>query len=531
MNYLNMSRRNFLKSIGFSATTLAAYSSLTGCHWQKSNVNDKTGPGPNVVMIYLDDLNEYQLGCYGGDVYTPHMNSLAEQGIRFTRAYVTTSICTPSRYGLITGQYPSRCSHPDYIKEFPEKVQTEVRFNTSVNPDSLNLAKAMKKAGYVTGCVGKWDFGSPVPDSPHALEVFPSTDGWTKAADEVDIKDPKISALLKRNHNKLCSHAQRLGFDYAHALYRLNMEFWNHSLNIHNMEWVTDAAMKFIDKNKEQPFFLYMAPTLHHIPHPQESMLQADPKITMAGYLDVAPNVQPPRDTIIPRVKAAGYKPESAYCTWLDDGIGAVINLLKKHDLYDNTIVILMSDHQSRDKCSLYEGGVRTPCIIRYPKSVLAGQVSDNLMQNIDIAPTIFDMCDISPSANMAMDGRSVVSLLKGDEKPVHESLYFEYGWTRAVCTKRWKYLALRYSKKADKLKEQSGKRLYHDKQLEPMQHNVLLNHPNYWDADQLYDLTIDADETTNLAHDPKHQEVLKEMKNRLSAYVKSLGSHPFGEF
>jgi arylsulfatase A-like enzyme len=253
--------------------------------------------------------------------------------------------------------------------------------------------------------------------------------------------------------------------------------------------------------------------------------------VTLGGYLEKAPQVQPTREGIILRVQAAGYPPESAYCTWLDDGIGAVLNRLKEYELYDNTIIVLMSDHQSKDKCSLYEGGVRTPCLIRYPESVSVGKVCEELMQNIDIAPTVLDMCAINKPTDMHIDGSSIVPMLAGDSKIVHNSLYFEYGWTRAVCTKKWKYLALRYSKAADELHNERKKRLYHDKQLEPMQHNVLLHHPNYWDADQLYDLSIDAEETTNFANDPKYASVLKEMKDLLHDYLKGFGDHPFGEF
>lgn len=522
-----LDRRAFLNSIGAGTLALTLPGIIASCNRPVSNRR------PNVVVIYVDDLNAYQLGCYGANVYTPHMDSLAKEGARFTRAYVTTSICTPSRYGLLTGQFPGRCSHPRFQQEFPEGVQTEVRFNTPVNPDAPNLARVMKHAGYATGCVGKWDFGTPKPEESGSafLEPYPRSDGWTKAPDEADPADPEISALLKRNHERLCNYAKRLGFDYADALYRLNMEFWSHALNIHNMEWVTDAALRFIDTNKDRPFFLYMAPTLHHIPHPQESMLQADPRVTLGGYLDQAPHVQPPREGIIPRVQAAGYPPESAYCTWLDDGIGAVMKRLKDSGLYDDTIVVLMSDHPSPDKCSLYEGGVRTPCLIRYPQKVPAGQVSGGLMQNIDMLPTVLDMCGIEKPSDMHLDGTSIVPIASGEKKAVHEALYFEYGWTRAVCTDRWKYLALRYSKSAEALRKQRQKRLYHDIQLEPMQHNVLLHHPNYWDPDQLYDLSIDPEETTNWAGDPVHAGTLKEMKSRLTGYLETFGNHPFGEF
>ena len=527
MNTKNKTRRDFLKSasIGVAAATLSPFLYGGGKQDYKRR--------PNVILIYTDDQNYEQIGCYGGDVYTPHMDGMAKEGVRFTRAYVPTAICTPSRYSVTTGQYPGRCSHSRFKNKYPDGVQIEVSFNTPVNPDGLTLAKVMKNSGYKTGVVGKWDLGYPTAEEygKEFLEPFPRTNAWIHVTGEADPKDPKISTLLKRNHERLCQYAKSLGFEYADALYRLNPEMWNHPLNIHNMEWVTDAALRFIDKNVDQPFFLYMAPTLHHIPHPQESLAQADPRITMAGYLDKAPNVQPPRDGIIPRVQKAGYKPETAYCTWLDDAVGAVIKRLQEYGLYDDTVVILMSDHQTHDKGSLYEGGVRTPCIMQYPKGIPPGKICASLMQNIDLIPTILDLCQIEVPSDMQLDGSSMLPILHGDVDAVHKVLYFEYGWTRALCTERWKYLALRYSKAAEELKEKKGGRLYHDRVLEPHQHNVLLHHPNYWDPDQLYDLSIDSEETTNLAYDPKYSDILNKMKGQMKEILKTFGDHPFGEF
>jgi hypothetical protein len=112
----------------------------------------------------------------------------------------------------------------------------------------------------------------------------------------------------------------------------------------------------------------------------------------------------------------------------------------------------------------------------------------------------------------------------------IHNALYFEYGWTRAIRTKQWKYIALRYSKSSNKLRLKR-RILYHAKNLEPMQHHVLLSHPNYWDADQLYDLNIDAGETTNLAGYGEHKETLIMMKTEMGKWLKTFGNHPFGEF
>ena len=131
----------------------------------------------------------------------------------------------------------------------------------------------------------------------------------------------------------------------------------------------------------------------------------------------------------------------------------------------------------------------------------------------------------------MYIDGKSLLPVLLGQKKSVHDELFFEIGWTRAVCTDRWKYLALRYSMDAQEEMKKQGKRFYHMSALEPHQHNVLLEHPNFWDPDQLYDLNVDNDEVVNLAYDPAYADVLNDMKTRLKEWLATFGNHPFGEF
>jgi len=525
-----LTRREMLKR-GLTATTALAGASLINGGIPIGRT--QTRRRPNVIVIYTDDQNFEHIGCYGFKVFTPHQDSLADEGVRFTRSYATISVCTPSRYSCLTGQYPSRCPHPKFITAFPDGVQNEPSFNTPLKPDAPNLANVMKSAGYTTGMVGKWHLlGEGLWGNPEERGIIPlpRADAWTAMESEVDPRDPKISKILRNNHDRYREEIKACGFDYAESICN-NPEGWaNHPLNIHNMEWIVQGALDFIDQNREKPFFLYMAPTLHHIPHPQESLLQADPRITLGGYLDKAPDVMPPRDEVVNRVKAAGYAPETAFCTWLDDGIGAVLKKLKDLKLDEDTMIVFFSDHQTHAKGTLYEGGVKSPCMIRWTPHIPRGQVCNSLVQNIDFAPTIFDACNVTKPSNMVVDGKSLMPMLLGRQKAIHDELFFEIGWTRAVCTERWKYLALRYSKSAELLMKKSG-RLYHNRALRPHQHNVLLQHPNFWDPDQLYDLSIDSIETTNLAYDPDYADVLVDMKERLKRWLATFGNHPFGEF
>ena len=489
---------------------------------------------PNVILIYTDDQNFEHIGCYGHRVYTPYQDRLAAEGIRFTRAYTTISVCTPSRYSCLTGQYPSRCTHPDFLASFPDGTQLEPSFNTELHRDMPNLARVMRGAGYATGMVGKWHLGDGAEGDAknQGIRLLPQTDAWTEQEGEADPLDPKVSELLRHNYGLRQKALRSLGFDYAESVYFGNPEgFASHPMNVHNMEWIAQGALDFIDRNKDQPFFLYMAPTLHHIPHPQESLMQADPRVTPAGYLDKAPEPMPSRQDILADVRAKGFPTETAYCAWLDEGIGAVMNRLKALGLEQDTLVILCSDHQTHAKGTLYEGGVRAPCIMRYPRRVAGGRVSSSLAQNIDFVPTILEACGIERPAVLEVDGQSLMPLLEGRRDKIHDELFFEIGWTRAVCTERWKYLALRYSRQAETLALHSGKRLYHNYVLEPHQHHVLLEHPNFWDLDELYDLETDAIEVTNRAQEKAHAAQLADMQARLKRWLKTFGDHPFGEF
>jgi len=547
-----LTRRQMLKQ-GVAATVGVMSAGLVNASMVAGETQRRRQP--NVLLIYTDDQNYEHIGCYGSQVYTPYHDSLAREGVRFTRSYSTISICTPSRYSCLTGQYPSRCSHPDFLNAFPDGEPLVPTFNTLLPSEAPNLARVMKEAGYTTGMVGKWHLGKSLwnisagaPGAPpgevakydlkeRGFIPFPWADAnwthtWTAMPSAADPRDPKISKILRHNYDLCREEIKACGFDYAESFYWSNPESWrSHPLNIHNMEWVAQGALDFINQNKDRPFFLYMAPTLHHIPHPQESLLQADPRLTVAGYLDREPDVMLPRPEILERVKAAGYAAETAYCTWLDEGIGAVLNRLEELDLADDTLVIFFSDHQTHAKGTLYEGGVRSPCFIRWRRQIPAGQVCPSLAQNIDFTPTIFDACDVAKPANMPVDGKSLLPMLLDPRQAVHEQLFFEIGWTRAVCTERWKFLALRYSKAAEELAAQRERPLYHNLALEPHQHNVLLEHPNFWDPDQLYDLHTDSIETTNLAYDPSHADTLADMKRRLQGWLETFGDHPFGEF
>lgn len=471
---------------------------------------------PNVVLILTDDQNYDTLGCYGvRDLMTPHLDRLAREGVRFDRAYTTTSLCTPSRYGCLTGQFPSRCPLPRFTRGNPPGQQTYVGFNTALSPEIASLPRLLQRAGYATGMVGKWHLGQVNMDQlGFDRKQF---DRW-----KTDARDPGLNRVLARHQDLAAERVRACGFDYASRLYWNNAgSYFVDAIKTHNLEWVVEGALEFMDARRQTPFFLMVSTTLHHVPHPQGSLWD-DPRITMGGYLDEAPDAMPPRGALIDRVKQQGLDPGTAYCTYLDDGVGAILQKLEALGLADDTLVVLFSDHQTPDKGTLYEAGVRTPALLRWPRHVRGGRACGELVQNLDLVPTVLEACGIAPPDDMRIDGQSLLPMLTGRRRAIHSALFFESGKTRAVCTDRWKYLALRYPKPPEKLQDR-----YHGS-LAALQANVALRHPRYFDLDQLYDLRNDPEETANRAE--AEPEKRRELQARMRSWLATFGDHPFGD-
>ncbi|MCS6859402.1 MAG: sulfatase [Abditibacteriales bacterium] len=484
---------------------------------------------PNVVLILTDDQNFNTLGCYGYKVLTPHIDRLAREGVRFTRFYISSPACTPSRYTCLTGQYSSRCQAPSFLSANPPGAQSYVGWNTNLEADGFNVARVLQSAGYRTGFVGKWHLGGTQRDTRKKL------------ARDADLRDPQVAQALAEFNEEAIAAIRRRGFDYAASVYWQNLDGYGlNALNAHNMEWIVKGALDFIEQNKDKPFFLYMATTLTHGPSPQASLLRGDERLTPAGLLpEPIRGVMPSRASVIERVKAAGVPENMAYATWLDDGVGAVLKKLDDLGLAENTLVIYFSDNgepgggrtpHPAGKATCYEGGARVPCLLRW-KGKIAPSVCERLAQNIDITPTILDACGVTPPKGMHLDGRSLLPLLTGQETSWRDAVFLEIGYTRAVVTERWKYIALRYPPQRQKAIQDGtlGRPPYHLDTSLGLQQRAHKAHPHYFDADQLYDLQNDPDEQVNLANDPQHAKILEEMKGRLAEWLKSF-PRPFGE-
>ncbi|WP_395736597.1 sulfatase [Prosthecobacter sp.] len=513
---------------------------------------------PNVLFIVIDNVDFAYMGqCYGGTGLTPHMDRIAERGVKFTRAYAVTPLCVPSRYTCLSGRYASRAQHPSADADAAE--DDEAGGHISLEADLPNLPNVMQKAGYRTGFVGKYHLEA------EKYARYQGKDG--------SVFSSEADAWLKQRSAWLTGRIKERGFDSVAAPidFRTSqfrgIDLYGEDFS-HNMEAEVQGALNFIGENQQRPFFLYLSTHLLHLPIKPQLLLEDYAKygrVTEGGLLPEAPKVpMPSRNEIYDTAKAAGAKTAQQFgMHWLDCGIGAVVQRLEELKLLDNTLVIVFSDNNQRGKETLYEGGARVPLLMLWPQRFKAGSVCSRIVANTDFAPTIFDACGITPPASMKLDGRSILPVLADDKAPWRDALLLENGHTRAVVTDAWKYVALRYppdveAKIAEAERTGDFPRLTpkaqqffekFKKTLTPEQWQFARNSwrwhtqgnnymksiddfPFQFDADQLFEMKSgpEPQDTQNLAADPAHAAVLADMKAKLKQALAPL-AQPFGEF
>ncbi len=495
---------------------------------------------PNFVFFVADDMQRYMFNCLaeGEEPYlTPNLDRLAAEGTLMLEQYVSAPVCTPSRFTCLTGQYASRSQSRAIKATLQRDSQSVVGWNTKIVPGQVTLPSLLRQAGYRTGMVGKSHF----VDVPGRKRI-----GYLE-----DPRDPAIHARLQADQELVCAAVKRCGFDYAAAVYHNNPDQNGpKALAVHNLDWITQAGLNFIQANRDEPFFLFFASTVPHGPSSPPRAWNADRRATAAGLLDEPLEVLPSRQEIPGRLKEAGVPVDTqrGNMLWLDDALGALLDKLREHGLYENTIIVFFNDHGQGAKGTLYQGGINSPSIIWRYGGFPCGLVSRTRVSNIDFAPTILDFAGIPYRAEQ-FDGVSFRSTL-GDNQPVHESLFFEMGYTRAVIAGPWKYLALRYPKRVREMtlpergrvleefnasQRKRSKKILTSDASTPFSHISLIpgggdaeaastgKYPAYYDADQLYDLSRDPTEQKNLANDPRYAAVLENMKEQLQYHLNML--------
>jgi len=494
---------------------------------------------PNVVFIITDDQSWDSLGFLEGQVHTPRIDAMASEGLYLTNFNVTSTVCSPSRYSFLTGRYAGRCRGPRFVEEHPPGDQTQVENIGELEPGGWNLAKILQSAGYTTGFVGKshvirhdWLHGEG--DSP--METFPP---------DADPRDPEVSGRLRRNHQRWCREIRKYGFDYADGVYAANLkELWCEALNVHNLDWTVDKAMEFLEwsTEREEPFFLYFSTTLHHGPAPwvNRYSLEADPRMTGEGFVEEGFDVLPSRADVLRRNREAGFPDRKAFALWLDDGVGAILDRIAALGIDEETLVIFVPDHGSwrHGKATLHDFGMRVPMLLRWPGTIAPGTTCDEIVANIDLLPTLAEICGATIPREHHVDGVSFRSVLEGEQRPLREFLFGELGHSRCIKTKEWKYIAVRYPREVEK-RIGEGKRFngYQGEKLKfpyltrngHLGHYAARSNPHYFERDQLYDLRTDPEENENVFL--AEPDVARELYDRLRSALEEFPGRPFGEF
>ncbi|MCK5134186.1 MAG: arylsulfatase [Bacteroidales bacterium] len=441
---------------------------FAGC--DRKSAGEKSGiNGPNIIYILADDLGYGDLSCYGQEKFsTPHLDKLANEGIRFTRHYSGSTVCAPSRSVLMTGLHTGH---------------TPIRGNQEVKPEgqallpasAVTLAELLKEAGYVTGAFGKWGLGYPGSEGDPVNQGFDRFFGY---------------------------NCQR----YAHRYYPEYLWDNDQKVFLEGNDWtstttyapdvIQEKTLEFIKENRDTSFFAYV-PIV--IPHAE--LIVPDDAI-LSKYLEKfpeAPYVGKPGADYGPDMVIGMYcSQENPHATFaamvnrIDNYVEEIIKTVEKLGIAENTIIMFTSDngpHQEGGgdpdffnssgglrgvKRDLYEGGVRVPLIVSWPGTVKGERVSHHISAFWDVLPTVGEIVGMEITNS---DGISFLPELLGQEQPEHDFLYWEFherGGKQAILKDGWKSVKLNVGRNPNAPLE-----LYH-LETDPMEkNNVAANHPD----------------------------------------------------
>ncbi len=486
---------------------------------------------PNIIVFLTDDQDKDSIGAYGHDAWTPNLDRMVEEGMLFHNAFVTSTVCTPSRYSFLTGRYASRSTHATFLHDCPEGTQGNPVFNVGLEPDNLNVGAMMKAAGYRTGYVGKFHasgiegLNHPEDYAEFDMEFLP------KNAEP----SPETTEIFRKNELAARKLLTDRGFDWAKNIYLGNMVKPYHE---HNLEWTIDAALEFIEDSKDEPFYLHFCTTLVHGPDAEWYCSMQTPLYSGEGQLEapIQPEGMLSRKAILAELKKRGLDPTNGHAgySWVDAGVGAILQKLKKLGLDDNTLIFFTADHGSMMKGSLWDlNGSCVPFIARWPNGIKAGSENSDLVQSIDIAATAYELAGVDLPEEYQLDGQSLMPLFSG-ESPANwrEHVYIELGDARAIRTKEFKYISIRYpEEKVMRIQKSPSERAM--AMLSPLGRLGIgvrgAANPNFWYEDGLYRIDKDPTEFNNLAFDPEYASRLKAMQQLLTLDLESIG-RPYGE-
>jgi arylsulfatase A-like enzyme len=405
----SFSRREFLATLGAGAAAAAA--SSCGPLAGRLGRTSRSRRPPNIVLVLTDDQGYADLGCYGArDLETPNLDRLAAEGVRFTNYCVAQAVCSASRASLLTGCYPNRIGLLHALMPWAEN---------GLAPGEETIARLLKRRGYACGVFGKWHLGQrreflPLQHGfdeyfglPYSNDMWPlDYDGRPVPADSWKSKYP-FPPLLDGNE-KAGEVRTFQDQDRLTSLY-------------------TERAVRFIDRNRDRPFFLYLAHSMPHVPLGASSGFRGRSRQGLYG------------DVIME----------------IDASVGEVRGAFERHGLAETTLVLFVSDNGPwlsfgnhagsagplrEGKGTVWEGGVRVPLIARWPGVIPAGGVCSRLAASLDLLPTIAAVAR-TPLPARRIDGVSILPLLLGDpDAAPRRELYYYYGWDlKAVRLDNWK--------------------------------------------------------------------------------------------
>jgi len=380
---------------------------------------------PNIVLIFADDLGYGDVSSYGGEVPTPHIDSIGERGVRFSNGYVTAPVCSPSRASLLTGRYQQRFGYEFNIEGDwwrPHEVEQH-----GLPLDQITLAEILSDAGYATGLVGKWHLGMEPRYHPleRGFDEFFGVLSWGY------IFNPPGRSWSPPPRNLTEEEGRRRIRQLLGPVYR-GIE------PVEEESYFTDAltreALDFIERHRHVPFFLYLSYTAVHTP------LEATDE-----YLARFPNLEPESRRIYAAMTSA-----------LDDGVGEVLAKLRGTGLEEETLLFFISDNGAvavlegygyarndplkGGKLTPYEGGVRIPYLVQWPDHIPAGQVYDDPVISVDVLPTILAAAGVSSPTDRELDGVDLMPHLDGSPTAApHDVICWRSGINRAVRKGRWK--------------------------------------------------------------------------------------------
>ncbi len=393
----NLNRRDFLKTLGLTAAALT----VPGC----GSAFEQSSSGasvdrPNVVIVFCDDVGYADVGVFGAKGYeTPNIDRMAAEGVKFTDFYAAASSCTPSRAALMTGCYPQRVSLPNVIGP---------NAKIGISDEEKTIADVLKPLGYATACYGKWHLG-------HHPKFLPMRHGF----------DDYFG--LPYSNDMWPNHPTNKKFPDLPLIEGERVVEYNPD-QTQLTTWYTEHAVKFIEKNKDRPFFLYLPHSMAHVPLFVSDKFKG--KSERGLYGDVMMEI--------------------------DWSVGQILSTLKRLGIDKKTLVIFSSDNGPwlsygdhagsakplrEGKGTTFDGGQRESTVMRWPGQIPAGTVCDEPASTIDILPTIAGLTGAQLPAH-TIDGKDIWPLMSGrpGAKSPHEAFFYYRGYAlEAVRSGKWK--------------------------------------------------------------------------------------------